>query len=275
MRRTGCLGNMVFIEIGRRCTGGPGLVWMYAGPRETAALRETLHTWVFEACLSHCYTIVTYCIIQSLLDWLFICSVVLYIDLACFVLWISLKFVIWLCVCNSLSHFICYLLCRIVSDLRLIFFVFKKLQVFCDENLSSLKWKLFLGVELVTRIVYISRVITAHHSVMVSCFIRLLRESVCTEIQEWCCSSCQTHAQFMTTTVVCVLTLAHCSHTVCKCIIYYQLKFNVKRPFLDMRAVYWQPFKYSFSWLDSHFALSLSIVIFNNVIASFLSPELP
>lgn len=46
MRRTGCLGNMVFIEIGRRCHGGPGLVWMYAGPRETAALRETLHTLV-------------------------------------------------------------------------------------------------------------------------------------------------------------------------------------------------------------------------------------
>ena len=44
MRRTGCLGNMVFIEIGRRCIGGPGLIWMYAGPRETAALRETLHT---------------------------------------------------------------------------------------------------------------------------------------------------------------------------------------------------------------------------------------
>ncbi len=43
MRRTGCLGNMVFIEIGRRCQGGAGLVWMYAGPKETAALRETLH----------------------------------------------------------------------------------------------------------------------------------------------------------------------------------------------------------------------------------------
>lgn len=43
MRRTGCLGNMVFVEIGRRCRGGPGLIWMYAGPKETAALRETLH----------------------------------------------------------------------------------------------------------------------------------------------------------------------------------------------------------------------------------------
>ena len=43
MRRTGCLGNMVFIEIGRRCRGGPGLVWMFAGPTDVAALRETLH----------------------------------------------------------------------------------------------------------------------------------------------------------------------------------------------------------------------------------------
>ena len=44
MRRTGCLGNMVFIEIGRRCRGGAGLIWMYAGQREAGALRETLHT---------------------------------------------------------------------------------------------------------------------------------------------------------------------------------------------------------------------------------------
>ncbi|XP_019856449.1 PREDICTED: insulin receptor substrate 1-like isoform X2 [Amphimedon queenslandica] len=48
MRRTGCLGNMVFIEIGRRCRGGPGLVWMYVGPKETAALRETLHMFLFK-----------------------------------------------------------------------------------------------------------------------------------------------------------------------------------------------------------------------------------
>ena len=45
MRRTGCLGNMVFIEIGRRCKGGPGLVWMFAGPADLAALRETLHRY--------------------------------------------------------------------------------------------------------------------------------------------------------------------------------------------------------------------------------------
>lgn len=43
MRRTGCLGNMVFIEIGRRCRGGAGLVWMYASSVDSAGLRETLH----------------------------------------------------------------------------------------------------------------------------------------------------------------------------------------------------------------------------------------
>lgn len=43
MRRTGKTGNLVFIEIGRRCEGGPGLVWMYAGFDEAQALRETLH----------------------------------------------------------------------------------------------------------------------------------------------------------------------------------------------------------------------------------------
>ena len=45
MRRTGCFGNMVFIEIGRRCKGGPGLVWMFAGPADSAALRVTLHSF--------------------------------------------------------------------------------------------------------------------------------------------------------------------------------------------------------------------------------------
>ena len=48
MRRTGKTGNLVFIEIGRRCQGGPGLVWMYAGSEEAQALRETLHKWVVQ-----------------------------------------------------------------------------------------------------------------------------------------------------------------------------------------------------------------------------------
>ena len=43
IRRTGKTGNLVFIEIGRRCQGGPGLVWMYAGFEEAHPLRETLH----------------------------------------------------------------------------------------------------------------------------------------------------------------------------------------------------------------------------------------
>ena len=46
IRRTGNMGNLVFIEIGRRCKGGPGLVWMYAGFEEVHPLRETLHRWV-------------------------------------------------------------------------------------------------------------------------------------------------------------------------------------------------------------------------------------
>lgn len=43
MRRTGKTGHLVFIEIGRRCEGGPGLVWMYTGFNDAQALRETLH----------------------------------------------------------------------------------------------------------------------------------------------------------------------------------------------------------------------------------------
>jgi hypothetical protein len=48
MRRTGKTGNLVFIEIGRRCRGGPGLVWMYAGFEEAHPLRETLHRFLFQ-----------------------------------------------------------------------------------------------------------------------------------------------------------------------------------------------------------------------------------
>lgn len=59
MRRTGKTGNLVFIEIGRRCEGGPGLVWMYAGFEEAHPLRETLHRSVKHCCVitntdSHC-----------------------------------------------------------------------------------------------------------------------------------------------------------------------------------------------------------------------------
>ena len=34
IRRTGKLGRLLFVEIGRRCTGGPGLVWMYIGTND-------------------------------------------------------------------------------------------------------------------------------------------------------------------------------------------------------------------------------------------------
>ena len=40
---TGKIGHLIFIESGRRCQGGPGLVWMYTGFNDAQALRETLH----------------------------------------------------------------------------------------------------------------------------------------------------------------------------------------------------------------------------------------
>jgi len=43
MRRIGKTGNLVFIEIGRRCQGGPGLIWMYTGYQDDAkALKDTI-----------------------------------------------------------------------------------------------------------------------------------------------------------------------------------------------------------------------------------------
>ena len=46
MRRTGKTGNLVFIEIGRRCQGGEGLVWMYCGFEEATSLWETIYRLV-------------------------------------------------------------------------------------------------------------------------------------------------------------------------------------------------------------------------------------
>ena len=46
MRRTGNLGNLMFIEIGRRCEGGPGLIWMCSTPADTNGFRETLQRLV-------------------------------------------------------------------------------------------------------------------------------------------------------------------------------------------------------------------------------------
>lgn len=47
LRRTGKTGNLVFVEIGRRCKGGPGLVWLYTGVEQAQSLRETLHNFLF------------------------------------------------------------------------------------------------------------------------------------------------------------------------------------------------------------------------------------
>lgn len=48
IRRTGKLGRLLFIEIGRRCSGGPGLVWMYTGTSDRLAfeLRDTLRRYI-------------------------------------------------------------------------------------------------------------------------------------------------------------------------------------------------------------------------------------
>ena len=44
LRRSGSIGDMVFMEAGRRCRFGPGLLWMYAETSVSISLREGLHT---------------------------------------------------------------------------------------------------------------------------------------------------------------------------------------------------------------------------------------
>lgn len=44
LRRSGSIGDMVFMEAGRRCRFGPGLLWMYAESSVSVSLREGLHT---------------------------------------------------------------------------------------------------------------------------------------------------------------------------------------------------------------------------------------
>ena len=41
IRRSGCIESLVFIEPGRKCDGGPGLLWMYCPP--SSKLRHFLH----------------------------------------------------------------------------------------------------------------------------------------------------------------------------------------------------------------------------------------
>ena len=43
LRRSGCIGSLVFMEAGRRCYGGPGLLWMYCPVSVAGKFRECLH----------------------------------------------------------------------------------------------------------------------------------------------------------------------------------------------------------------------------------------
>ena len=42
IRRSGCMKSLVFLEAGRRCTGGPGLLWMYHPISQAMTLRKSL-----------------------------------------------------------------------------------------------------------------------------------------------------------------------------------------------------------------------------------------
>ena len=43
LRRSGSIGGLVFLEAGRRCTFGAGLLWMYAFPEVIHSLQDNLH----------------------------------------------------------------------------------------------------------------------------------------------------------------------------------------------------------------------------------------
>ena len=42
IRRVGRVGTLVFLEVGRRCQGGPGVLWMYCADHLAAEFRESL-----------------------------------------------------------------------------------------------------------------------------------------------------------------------------------------------------------------------------------------
>ena len=46
IRRSGCVGSLVFLEVGRRCQGGPGILWMYCPNHLATQFRESLHKLV-------------------------------------------------------------------------------------------------------------------------------------------------------------------------------------------------------------------------------------
>ena len=43
IRRSGCVGPLVFLEIGSRCQGGPGVLWMYYPAHLAQEFRESLN----------------------------------------------------------------------------------------------------------------------------------------------------------------------------------------------------------------------------------------
>ncbi|XP_065886968.1 uncharacterized protein [Dysidea avara] len=47
IRRSGCIESLVFVEAGRRCSGGPGLLWMYHPVPLIPKLRQCLHDFVY------------------------------------------------------------------------------------------------------------------------------------------------------------------------------------------------------------------------------------
>lgn len=47
IRCTGKMGKWLYIEVGTRCRGGPGLLWMYFGSKEKALwMKEVFYTYV-------------------------------------------------------------------------------------------------------------------------------------------------------------------------------------------------------------------------------------
>ncbi|XP_065887054.1 uncharacterized protein [Dysidea avara] len=47
IRRSGCVESLVFVEAGRRCHGGPGMLWMYC-PGFALSFRRCLHSFLFD-----------------------------------------------------------------------------------------------------------------------------------------------------------------------------------------------------------------------------------
>ena len=43
IRRSGCIETLVFLEAGRKCSGGPELLWMYHPASQVPKLRQCLH----------------------------------------------------------------------------------------------------------------------------------------------------------------------------------------------------------------------------------------